>query len=123
MFQMMTTPFKSIANLLRLVTDFLFGYDIFISYAWGDGPHYPVTLGQRLEKERFKTFLDKIGYVAGTDLRQATRRRVRMSTVLLVILRPEAIRSPWVLREVQESIAAGKAVITININQTFENTE
>ena len=120
---MTTAPFKSTANALRLVTDFLFGYDIFISYAWNDGTHYPVTLGQQLEKQRFRTFLDKVGYVAGTDLRQATHRRVQMSTVLLVILRPEAVKSAWVLREVEESIAAGKAVITVNINQTFENTD
>jgi WD40 repeat protein len=120
---MMTAPFKSTANALRLVTDFLFGYDIFISYAWNDGTHYPVTLGQQLEKQRFRTFLDKVGYVVGTDLRQATHRRVQMSTVLLVVLRPEAVRSAWVLREVEESIAAGKAVITVNINQTFENTD
>jgi len=108
----------AVAWLTRL-TDFIFGYDIFISYAWQDGSQYPLTLKQRLEASRFKVFLDKTGYVAGTDLRQATRRRVRMSTVLLVVVRPHALESRWVLKEVQESLAAKRSVIAIDINHTF----
>ena len=109
-----------IAWLVRL-TDFIFGYDIFISYAWNDGSQYPQILNQQLKAARFKTFLDKTDYVPGIDLQQATRRRVRMSTVLLVIVRPHALQSPWVLKEAEESLAARHSVIPIDINRAFES--
>src|SRR5438876_9398964 len=113
-------PFRLVVGWLKAITDFLFGYDVFISYAWADGTEYPPGLSRRLQERRFKVFLDQEIYLPGEDLSQATRRRVRMSTLLIVILRPSALRSPWVLREVQESLAAGRTPLVININGTFE---
>jgi WD40 repeat protein len=109
-----------LAWLTRLI-DLIFGYDFFISYAWHDGPAYPSRLSQQLEASRYKVFLDKTGYVAGADLRMATRRRVKMSTVLVVVLRPHALKSDWVLKEVQESITARRSIIIVDVNQTFAN--
>lgn len=103
------------------LVDLIFGYDIFISYSWRDGGTYPRRLHEALVSKKYKVFLDRVGYTAGTDLTAATRRRVRMSTVLLLVTRPEALlRSSWVESEVREALAAGRTPILIDVNGTFE---
>src|SRR6478752_488637 len=88
-------------RLASRVADALFGYDVFISYAWDDGGGYPTALAKRLRAERFRVFLDREGYIAGDHLPQATRRRVGMSRMLLIVFRPKVVDSKWVLREVE----------------------
>jgi WD40 repeat protein len=107
------------AAFLGWLSDRLFGYDVFVSYAWKDGPLYPAELAKRLQASGYKVFLDKLEYVAGTPLRQATRRRVRMSRMLVVVLRPNAVQSEWVLREVREALDAGRKPVLIDVNGTF----
>lgn len=101
---------------LRALLDRLFGYDYFISYAHDDGTIYPRRLRDRLEQSGFRAFLDTTGYVAGDDLRAGTHRRVRMSTYLVVVARPHALRSVWVKRELQTYLAAGRVPVVLNIN-------
>ena len=92
----------------RRLTDWIFGYDFFISYAHADGGNYPAELHARLEEiGGYKAFLDKTEFVPGIDLRRATRRRVRMSQKLVVVARPSALQSEWVHREVEIHLAAG----------------
>jgi DNA-binding FrmR family transcriptional regulator len=110
---------KQSTERLRSLIDFLFGYDFFISYAHADGMFYPQQLADRLQERGFTVFLDKRVYVAGDDLRRATRRRIRMSRKLVVIARPRAMESDWVQRELQVCIAAKRIPILIDVNQTF----
>ncbi|HYH97737.1 toll/interleukin-1 receptor domain-containing protein [Hyalangium sp.] len=118
--KILRVPFSALTGFLQRIVDFLFGYDFFISYAWSDGTNYPRTLARRLQEEsRFRTFIDNIGYVPGDNLRKATRRRVRMSTVLVLVLRPAAMKSDWVLKEVQTCLDAGRTPIVIDVNGTF----
>ncbi|MGE0826166.1 MAG: toll/interleukin-1 receptor domain-containing protein [Candidatus Binatia bacterium] len=115
---------QKIASLMSWLwqgVDLLFGFDFFVSYAHADGMHYPQTITERLRQAGFRVFLDAHGYVAGDDLPVATRRRVRMSRYLVLILRPAALRSQWVLTEVQQCLAAKRIPIAINVNQTFEH--
>ena len=104
---------------LRQLVDYVFGYDYFISYSHGDGEEYPRALAARLDQLGFTTFLDHREYVAGTDLRIATGRRVRMSTYLVVVVGPRALASEWVLKEVQACLAAGRTPIVIDLQSTF----
>ncbi|WP_029083762.1 TIR domain-containing protein [Bradyrhizobium sp. th.b2] len=105
---------------LRRLTDTVFGYDFFISYKQDDGRQYPRQLAAALSKEGFKVFLDESGFSAGDDLLLNTRRRVRMSPYLLVIGRPGALtRSDWVVREVEQCLAADNIPIVIDIDNCF----
>ena len=109
--------------VIRAMIDWVFGYDFFISYSWEDEKlsPYAVPLAQALKTRfRFRTCLDRTEYHAGMDLTQATTRRVRASKVLLVVLRPCAARSDWVLREIKEAMKAQRTIILINVGATFE---
>ena len=106
---------------LRALVDLLFGYDFFVSYAHDDGYNYPRELTNQLEQKGFKVFLDSREYVPGDDLQIATRRRIRMSKKLVVIARPSALQSKWVLKEVETSLQSGRVPIVIDINATIEN--
>lgn len=108
-------------SLLRILVDLLFGFDFFISYSHSDGFAYPGELTKRLEQLGFKVFLDSRVYVAGDDLKIATRRRIRMSKKLIVIARPSALKSHWVLKEVEECLLAGRTPIVIDVNRTIED--
>ncbi|MCP5310184.1 toll/interleukin-1 receptor domain-containing protein [Cognatazoarcus halotolerans] len=101
------------------LADLLFGFDYFVSYAHADGQNYARELTRRLEALGFSVFLDERVYVAGDDLHSATRRRIRMSKKLVVIVREHALRSEWVGREIEVALAGGRAPIAIDINGTL----
>ncbi len=110
----------SFRERVRQWVDWLFGYDFFVSYAHADGPEYPMQLAARLEKSGFRVFLDTRIYVAGEDLRAATRRHVRMSRKLVVVLRPHSLESVWVARELEACLGAGRSPVTVSINGALE---
>ncbi|MEE9401740.1 MAG: PQQ-binding-like beta-propeller repeat protein [Desulfobacteria bacterium] len=112
---------KTSGTLLHRAVDWLFGHDYFISYAHADGVHYPTALSEKLQKGGFNVFLDKAIYVAGDELRRATRRRVRMSRKLIVLARPAALNSEWVRREIATHLATGKTPVIININRAIQD--
>lgn len=104
---------------LDKLADLLFGYDYFISYAHADGQVYARELANGLQGHGFSVFLDERVYVAGDDLQRATRRRVRMSKKLVVIVRSHSLSSEWVLKEIEISIAAKRVPIVIDINNAL----
>lgn len=108
------------ARLANQVADFLFGYDFFISYSWSDGADYPRQLMEQLTRNGYTVFLDSRDYVPGIDLRASTRRRVRMSRYLVLVLRPHAVSSVWVERELKAFLATGRDPIAINVDRTWE---
>ena len=112
---------SGLAKGLRKVTDLLFGYDFFISYAHADGLCYPQTLADRLQEMGYLVFLDTREYVPGVDLRLATRRRLRMSKKLILIARPHALASNWVRREVEACLNARRIPIVVDVNRTLED--
>lgn len=112
---------SSVLRWLRRIGDFLFGFDFFISYAHDDGLNYPQKLADTLQASGFRVFLDSRVYVAGDDLGTATRRRIKMSKYLLLLARPGALHSRWVLIELQRCLAVNGRPIAVSINQTLEN--
>ncbi|MCB1910363.1 MAG: toll/interleukin-1 receptor domain-containing protein [Rhodocyclaceae bacterium] len=104
---------------LHDLADLLFGFDYFISYAHADGRRYAAELSRRLEALGFSVFLDERVYVAGDDLHSATRRRIRMSKKLVVVVRDHALASEWVGKEVEVALARGRVPIAIDINDTL----
>jgi WD40 repeat protein len=93
--------------------DYLLGYDFFVAYSHHDGAEYPRGLAARLQERRFHVFFDEQGYVAGDDLNDGTKRRVRMSRYLVVIGVKQSWHSEWVEKEVDTSIAAGRSPVVI----------
>src|SRR5436190_16020488 len=77
-------------RFIQRISDYIFGYDVFISYSWQDGVQYSRDLADKLSKLRFSVFIDVKEYVAGIDLVPSTQRRVRMSRHLVLILRPKS---------------------------------
>ncbi|MCB1868028.1 MAG: toll/interleukin-1 receptor domain-containing protein [Gammaproteobacteria bacterium] len=110
---------KGLGARARGVLDLFFGYDFFISYAHADGGNYTLELSERLQSIGYKVFLDHHEYTAGEELNQATRRRIGMSRKLVVVVRPAALDSVWVSKEVEASLAAGKTPIAVDINATL----
>ncbi len=107
-------------NTFQKIADYLFGYDFFISYAHADGKHYPQQLADQLTEAGYSVFLDTREYVAGVDLNAATRRRIRMSRKLIIIARPQALRSEWVRREVELCLELHGTPIVVDILDTIE---
>lgn len=93
-------PLNGRSSFIDRVADWLFGYDIFISYSHRDGLNRPRALKTALEQAGMRVFLDQTDFVAGMDLRRETRRQVRKSQTLVIVARPGALQSEWVLREV-----------------------
>lgn len=116
--------FTAITKWLQAIVDLVLGYDYFISYSHQDGILYPKRLTEQLTALHFKVFLDTQVYVAGTDMQAAMRRRVRMSTYLVVIGgRCAYTQSEWVEKEVRASLEARRTPILIDINNAFRNLE
>ena len=114
-------PLVALTEGLSRAADFVFGYDFFISYAHGDGLYCPESLANHLQKMGYSVFLDTRGYVAGVDLRIATRRRIRMSRTLVVVARPQALASDWVRREVETCLEHGRTPVVVDVNRTLED--
>jgi WD40 repeat protein len=105
---------------MHRLSDFAFGYDFFISYRQDDGRSLPRGLAIRLSSLGFRVFLDENNYVAGDELSLAMQRRVQMSSYMLLVARAGAMsRSPWVMREVELSLTAGKRLIILDVNNAF----
>ena len=104
---------------LNELADLLFGFDYFISYAHADGRRYARELADRLEALGFSVFLDERVYVAGDDLQVATRRRIRMSKKLVVVVREHVLGSDWVRKEIDVALSRGRVPIAIDINETL----
>lgn len=102
------------------IADAVFGYDFFISYSQRDGTSQPLGLKNVLESRGFRVFLDQTDYVAGIDLRKETRRQVRKSRKLVILARPGALASEWVLREVEVALEAGRLPVVVNVNSAVE---
>ena len=108
-------------GLAARFSDWVFGYDFFLSYSHGDGLNYPRALKRRLERAGFRVFLDQTDYVAGLDLRRETRRQVIKSRQFVIVGRPAALKSGWVMREVEVALATGRIPVIIDINQSVLN--
>ncbi len=106
-------------------SDWLFGYDFFVSYAQRDGQNLPRVLTRLLKQHHppFKVCLDEQEYPAGAKLSVLTRRRVRGSRVLLLVARPHAMESRWVKQEVETAIQAKRVIIVVDVNGTYAETD
>ena len=104
----------------RRVIDFVFGYDFFISYSWGDGGLYAEALARQLEAYSFEVFLDRKSYAAGDDWKKAGTWTLRRTGQLILVGSKGALISPAVLHEVQVFSGTGRRIIPIDFGGSLE---
>jgi WD40 repeat protein len=101
-------------TILQRMVDRIFGYDLFISYSWGDSANYAEKLKAGLQEQGFVCFLDKYEYGAGDNLKTAARRALARTGVLVVVLSNEALQSKYVRQEVEIFQPTGRKIILID---------
>jgi hypothetical protein len=95
---------------------FLFGYDIFISYARVDATPYSARLARLLAREGFTVYLDQLGSTPGLKLPPAVLGSLRNSRALVLLGTPGAAASVAVGEELRLFVARQGIVIPIDID-------
>lgn len=109
--------------LPKNLTDFIFGYDVFISYSRHDSRHYAAALQEQLTKLDYRCFLDTNELPSGEQLASTLRHAVQRSAVLVLVGSPAALESPYVLQEVvafKESRPTGK-ILPVSIGTALDS--
>jgi hypothetical protein len=83
-------------DLLRI----FFSDDIFISYSRADAVEYAINLAAKLKN--FTSYLDQVGTDQGTELPESLLKKVRHSTVFVLLASEGANQSPSVATEISE---------------------
>jgi WD40 repeat protein len=109
-------------SLFKSLFRILFRYDIFISYARGDGKEYAVKLRDQLKQLDFSCFLDFDELPAGNSLNNTLKRAIKKSATLVVVGTERAVKSRYVELEVGEFAGTGRAIIPIDIEGTLVPT-
>lgn len=110
---------------LRVISDAVFGYDVFISYARADARAYAEALSEALALVGLKCFLDHRELPAGEALTPALERGLRRSIALLVVASPQAVDSTYVPLEIGRFTAIKKAnalVVPVSLGATLDAT-
>ncbi len=78
-------------TLLQWIKGYVWTYDYFISYHWGSGGQYAVTLAQRLRSRNIECFLDRTDFAAGDVWVEEGKAALRHSKKLILVGTPEAL--------------------------------
>jgi WD40 repeat protein len=105
-------------GLFRRLFRFVFRYDIFISYARGDGARYAVALKDQLTKLDFACFLDVEELPPGNALTRTLRRALNGSATLVVVVTERAIKSTYCALELERFAATQRAIVPIDFAGT-----
>jgi hypothetical protein len=102
---MLPRLFSSLWRSVQRAWARLFGYDLFLSHARSDGAGAAEALEARLEQIGFLVFRDVSGLEGAGELTPEIRRAVRRCRLLVVLLTPGALVSPWVAKELALRLA------------------
>ncbi len=72
-------------NVIRWITDRIFGFDVFISYSRKDGVAYARKLEEELLQRRLRCFLDSKEMPPGSELKASLLSAVARSTTLVLV--------------------------------------
>jgi WD40 repeat protein len=100
----------------------IFGRDVFVSYARADGIGYAAALAQQIAAAGFTVAIDQWGSQSGHSPPRALQRAARWASCLVVVGTPEAIRSRWVREEVQSFPHHRRTVVPIDFGGNLENS-
>ena len=111
-----------------MLSRFLFGDDIFISYSRRDGASYAAALANELSApgRDFSCFLDQWGASAASELSGPVLRALRRSSVFVLVGTEGAVSSAMVREEVQRfskpsRLRGLRPVLIINVGGAFDH--
>ena len=101
------------SGLIYRAQAFLFGEDIFISYARADGATYAAGLGDALSRQGFSCKLDLWGTQPGKELPRHLTQALGRSAMLVLVGSQGAMHSAHVAEELSTFRATGRPIIPI----------
>lgn len=102
-------------RLYKFLINYLFGYDIFISYARKDASVYAEDLAIALQKQQYKCYIDKWGTKPGKSLPSELKTKLARSSMLVILATDEALNSPSIKEEVEYYLSKnGANIVPVN---------
>ena len=115
-------------SLWQKLTDWIYGYDFFLSYRWSDGRDYALALASDLNG-RFDYFLDHEGYKPGDNWVLAGRTALRHTSCLILLCTKEALNDPKkrgnedpIIRELATFTDSGRRKVLILLDEVAPET-
>jgi WD40 repeat protein len=99
---------------------FVFGHDVFVSYARRDALAYAERLANALTERKLFCYLDQWGAPPGEKVPPTIFRQVRRSTVLVVVGSPAALESRAIREEILEFDKTGRPIIPVRVGPDIE---
>lgn len=99
---------------------FLFGNDVFISYARKDATIYSLGLANELTKRGLSCFLDQWGTPAGTELPSELVTTLKRSAMLVVLGTEQAAGSKAVEAEIAEFKKTRRTIIPVSFDGSLQ---
>lgn len=117
---------ESIAGRARRAFDtarrFLFGHDVFISYARADALEYAQALADALTRRNIATYVDQLGAPPGPRLPPTLLLQLRLSSMLVLVGSPGASASAHVAREVDEYTRHNDLLFVVDVAGALDDT-
>jgi len=110
-------------RLLGKASRFLFGNDVFISYARRDATIYSLGLANELTKQELSCFLDQWGTPSGTELPAQLVSTLKRSNMLILLGTERAAASQAVKSEIIEFKKTGRTIIPVSFDGALEKAE
>ncbi len=117
------TPNYRDDNLMGKASRFLFGNDVFISYARRDTTIYSLGLANELTKNELSCFLDQWGTPSGKELPTQLVTALKRSNMLILLGTKQAAASAAVATEIREFKKTGRTIIPVSFDGALEQAE
>lgn len=102
---------------------FLFGHDVFISYARADAIEYAQGLADQLTRHRVDTYVDELGSPPGPTMPPLLLLRLRLSNMLVLLASPAAAKSRAVAEEVETYVRHGSRLFVVDVEGALDGEE
>ncbi|GEM_PF-6965795 len=104
-------------SILSGFRNYIFGYDIFISYSRKDASTYSSALANILTGKKISCFIDQWGTDPNEDLPSNLKRTLLSSNILILLITDEAVKSKAVANELKLFLSKNKGIVVpINFN-------
>lgn len=102
-------------NLFDLPKRFLNGYDFFISYSRIDCSEYASYLANKLIEEKYTCYLDQWGSVPGKELPASLKRKLKNSSILILLGSDAALSSKAIEEEIKIFTNTNRIIIPVEL--------
>lgn len=79
------------ASIWKRLSNWIWGYDFFISYHWKSGGQYAVSLAEHLRDQGFDCFLDRAEFAMGDDWKEEADCALKNTQRLIVVATRDAV--------------------------------